>query len=988
MQGGGDPLVARGAKAAGAKCGYAAIPNHMLTSIALAAALTPIGTGSSEHVQLGVLPAGRPASFVVSVDRAGSVRDLVLARHDLRADGAVLRIGGAELRGAELPASRVYRGVVAGDPGSTVLARLADDGLHARVLEGDGETWSIRPTGRGHALNDEVVPALACGSDEMASGATTSALTPPPAAHAPSLARRPRLCSTLCEIAFDADYDYFLLKGSSVESVVDTIDDYMNQVDYYYTRDTRITYRITAYVVRTEPFYAPTSGGDLLNDFRAEWNTNQTHIRRDIAHLMTDAPGSIIEYGGLAFVGVMCTSSGYGWSRDDPYALGHEIGHNWGAPHCLDLTPCNNMCGGCFYIAPNTKDVIAATRDSAACLAVVPTNPTQVPPYARADGVDVRKDDYDVASPIVFDVLGNDEDGNCESLVLHGFDTQSERGAQVALSPDTGPLGRDELEYTLPAEAFVGDDDFVYEVRDSGALSSNGAVSVRVLPVELEALFRFDETSGVAAADASGKGHAGTTSGGPLWTSGLFDGALELDGVNDHVAVPALNLHTDEITIAAWVRRNGSQTPRAGIVFSRAASTTAGLQFGSANELRYAWNGAPDSTSYGSGLVVPDGQWVFVALTVEPTRATFYLHDGTLHSAVNNVTHAREEFDGETRIGHDATANNRRFRGRLDDVRVYDYALSAAEIESLVGGGRAEAPYPFDGAATPEPNATLTWIAGPAAATHDVYFGTSYAAVRDATPLSPEYFGNQSGLTFAAGLLAPNIEYYWRVDEVLGTPIKGHVWQFRLAEFGRWKLDETAGTSALDSQGGDHGTYVGGVALNQAGAAPWLGTAASFDGVNDRVEIPPPGLNGDRATITCWAKRNGTLSAFAGLVFSRAASTVAGLNVGNANELRYHWNGDSATWGFDSGLVLPDGAWVFCAVVVEPTRATLYLGQGGVLTSVTNTVTHALEEFDGPLLIGRDPSGARFFRGALDDVRFYQTSLTPAEIQRVFDGTL
>ncbi|MFN0242520.1 MAG: LamG-like jellyroll fold domain-containing protein [Planctomycetota bacterium] len=960
----------------------------MLTSIALAAALTPIGTGSSEHVQLGDLPAGRPDAFVVSVDRAGSVRDLVLARHDLRAHGAVLRIGGSALHGAELPASRVYRGSVAGDPGSTVLARLADDGLHARVIEGGGETWSIRPTVRGHALRDEALPALACGSDALASGATITALTPPATAHAPSLARRPRLCTTLCEIAFDADYDYFLLKGSSVENVVDTIDDYMNQVDFYYTRDTRITYRITAYVVRTAPFYAPTSGGDLLDDFRAEWNANQTHIRRDIAHLMTDAPGSIIQYGGLAWVGVMCTSSGYGWSRDDPYALGHEIGHNWGAPHCLDQSPCNNMCGGCFYIAPNTKDVIAATRDSAPCLALVPTNPAQVPPYARPDGIEVRKDDYDSVSPIVFDVLGNDEDGNCERLVLHDFDAQSERGAQVALSPGTGPLGRDELEYSLPAEAFVGDDRFAYAVRDSGALSSDGSVSVRVLPVELEALFRFDETVGVAAADASGKGHTGTTSGGPLWTSGLFDGALELDGVNDHVALPPLDLDSDEITITAWVRRNGSQIPRAGIVFSRAASTYAGLQLGSANELRYAWNGASNTINFNSGLVVPDAQWVFVALTVEPTRASLYLHDGTLHSAVNPIAHAREAFDGETRIGHDANANNRRFRGRLDDVRIYDYALSAAEIAALVNGGRAEAPYPFDGAATPETNATLTWTFGPAAATHDVYFGTSYAAVRDATPLSPEYFGNQSGLAFAAGALASGTEYYWRIDEVLGTRTPGHVWQFRLAEFGRWKLDETAGSSALDSQGGDHGTYVGGVTLNRAGAAPWLGTAASFDGVNDRVDLPALALHTDRATITCWAKRNGNLNSFAGLVFSRAASTVAGLNVGDANELRYHWNGDSTTWGFDSGLVLPDGAWAFCAVVVEPTRATLYLGQNGVLASVTNAVSHGIEEFNGNAVIGRDPSGARFFRGALDDVRIYDAALTPAEVQRVFDGTL
>ena len=58
-----------------------------------------------------------------------------------------------------------------------------------------------------------------------------------------------------------------------------------------------------AYVVRTAPFYTPTSGGSLLDQFRTEWITNQAAIPRDIAHLMTGEPGSVIEYGGLAYVG-------------------------------------------------------------------------------------------------------------------------------------------------------------------------------------------------------------------------------------------------------------------------------------------------------------------------------------------------------------------------------------------------------------------------------------------------------------------------------------------------------------------------------------------------------------------------------------------------------------------------------------------------------------------------------------------------------------
>ena len=67
----------------------------------------------------------------------------------------------------------------------------------------------------------------------------------------------------------------------------------MNAVDFFFARDARITYAITGYVVRTAPFYSPTGGGNLLDLFRAEWNTNQTGLQRDIAHLMTGKPGNL-----------------------------------------------------------------------------------------------------------------------------------------------------------------------------------------------------------------------------------------------------------------------------------------------------------------------------------------------------------------------------------------------------------------------------------------------------------------------------------------------------------------------------------------------------------------------------------------------------------------------------------------------------------------------------------------------------------------------
>ena len=77
------------------------------------------------------------------------------------------------------------------------------------------------------------------------------------------------------------------------------------------------------------------------------------------------------------------------------------------------------------------------------------------------------------------------------------------------------------------------------------------------------------------------------------------------------------------------------------------------------------------------------------------------------------------------------------------------------------------------------------------------------------------------------------------------------------------------------------------------------------------------------------------------------------------------------------------------ALVVEPTRARLYLGQAGTLSVATNAITHAAEEFDGKLVLGRDAGFSnRYFEGSLDDVRVYDHALTPAEVEALYLSSL
>jgi hypothetical protein len=184
-------------------------------------------------------------------------------------------------------------------------------------------------------------------------------------------------------------------------------------------------------------------------------------------------------------------------------------------------------------------------------------------------------------------------------------------------------------------------------------------------------------------ADSSGYGFHGTPNGTPAYAAAIFGQALLLDG-DDYVEIPALNLNSNSVTISAWIKRSGSQSSYTGIVFSRAGSTTAGLNFRLNNELGYHWNDASNTWSWASGIFPPDNQWVFIAIVVEPTKATLYMgQNGVLTSAVNNSSHSNEEFNGVTNIGRDPHETARKVKGSIDAVRIYKRALSQTEIQIL-----------------------------------------------------------------------------------------------------------------------------------------------------------------------------------------------------------------------------------------------------------------------------------------------------------------
>jgi hypothetical protein len=274
-------------------------------------------------------------------------------------------------------------------------------------------------------------------------------------------------------------------------------------------------------------------------------------------------------------------------------------------------------------------------------------------------------------------------------------------------------------------------------------------------------------------------GHDGRLVGGADFVSDPERGmVLRVDGITGHVAVPdAKDLdftRTSTFTLAAWVYIEAVTGTWQGIMSkSREQGDHYGIWVTDAGD----WMGGGWENR---GSKVPTKVWVHVA----------HVHNGPAGVSttyVNGVADwtggLRSSFTtagvGEFWIGGAQLPPgyaHEMFGGMIDDVRVYDSALTAAEIKALVPPKlKASHPVPADGALSVSAP-LLQWDKGETAIFHDVYVGTTPELTAANKIASRQPFL----VAYLAQGLQPGVTYYWRVDEIdaAGNVETGDVWSF------------------------------------------------------------------------------------------------------------------------------------------------------------------------------------------------------------------
>ena len=162
------------------------------------------------------------------------------------------------------------------------------------------------------------------------------------------------------------------------------------------------------------------------------------------------------------------------------------------------------------------------------------------------------------------------------------------------------------------------------------------------------------------------------------------------------------------------------------------------------------------------------------------------------------------------------------------------------------------------------------------------------------------------------------------------------------------------------------------------------GGSIVFDGTNDYVQCTGS-LTVTAATFVTWIRRNGNQGQYDGILFSRGTTNTTGMDFQVSNQIGYTWNDAGNTYGWQSGLVVPNLTWCMIAVSVTSTSATAYLCQTGGTTTATNTVNHSSSLIDD-IKIARDEFSTRYFNGNIAIAQLYNVALSAAQVSQNFEA--
>lgn len=458
---------------------------------------------------------------------------------------------------------------------------------------------------------------------------------------------------------------------------------------------------------------------------------------------------------------------------------------------------------------------------------------------------------------------------------------------------------------------------------------------------------------------------------------GKTDSAYEFDGEKDRISTRVGDrFSTTPVTLSAWINIQGPGTYNPRVVAVGPENTYAqhyALLLEGTSDNRRLWFLYDAQSVYSETRMADNDGWHHVACTYDGAAAKIYI-DGQLDVETPLVRTLAGFSDALLQIGYSDNEADF-FDGAIDDVRIYNRALSASEITQLhdvtfdpyavftidVSEGVAPLSVSFQNHSTGD-NINYSWDFGDDATS---------------TSMNPDHTYAEPGSYRPVLTVSNSVGKTDRMEETI------HVYRtaLDLGLVAHYPFNDGA---ADESRFSNDGAVEGAVpAASRFGTE----TALLFDGTDDAVIVPDnDSLNfTDAYTLSAWVNID-DLSAsqehFIVSKYSYSGGTGYGMMITAAGRLYLDFTGSQGR--FNTGVDIPENQWRHIAAVYDGAMLKCYVD--GVFEAEIER--SGLTISDNPLTIGRaaDSASSSFrLSGAIDDVRLYQRALDAAGVQSLFE---
>ena len=496
---------------------------------------------------------------------------------------------------------------------------------------------------------------------------------------------------------------------------------------------------------------------------------------------------------------------------------------------------------------------------------------------------------------------------------------------------------------------------------------------------------KFDDNTAIGesatkAVDSSGAGNNCTIYG-ATYTAGKVGQALQFNGTSNYLdcgSASNLNLGS-ALTIEAWIDPANTSQLRIADKRGGYSSLTGYSFYTTSNVLVLEYGNGSTMTELDSKRIITTGSWQHVAVTLSGSTATWYLN-GTVAGMSTGLSGSIASNNLKLSIGKNSQ-NYAFFNGKIDEVKIYNRALSASEIAAdaqTCTATTCSALGATCGTASDGCGNTLTCgtcSSGQTCTNNKcVCAPTTCAALGDNCGTVSDGCGNtlncgncSSGQTCTA-------------NKCVASVANGSIllWQ----KFDNNSAIGESATAATDSSSyGNNGNIIG--ASYGAGK---VGSALSFNGTSSYVDCGNgSSLNpGNAVTIEAWIYPNST--ATQDIVNKRGNwNTLDGYSFFvSAGSLYFEYGNGSSYIQDDSNGGISTNAWQHVAVTLSGSTVNYYIN--GKLHGTTAGPAGIAANTRG-LAIGASLARDYYFNGMIDEVKIYNRALSASDILADYNDT-